>query len=108
MRKSPGFWFVYLLAWLPLAASYTTFYASHFGQSFSGALATSLIGVTPGALLGVGAVAACERLPWSPTRRVRFFSIHLFLAITYFGGWTGALRLLHWLEQQFTYASPLA
>jgi hypothetical protein len=106
MRKGSGFWFVYVLAWIPLAASYTTFYASHFGQSFSGALATSVSGVTPGALLGVGVVAACERLPWSPTRRVRFVATHLLLAIIYFGAWTGALRIVHRLEQQFTHALP--
>jgi len=108
MRKGPGFWSVYVLAWIPLAASYTTFYASHFGESFSGALATSLIGVTPGVLLGVGVVAACERLPWSPTRRVRFLATHLLLAIIYFGAWMGALRIVHWLEQQFTHASQIA
>lgn len=108
MRKGPGFWSVYVLAWIPLAASYTTFYASHFGESFSGALATSLIGVTPGVLLGVGVVAACERLQWSPTRRVRFLVIHLLLAIIYFGAWMGTLRIVYWLEQQFTHASQIA
>jgi len=108
MRKGPRFWLVYALAWSPLIASYTTFYTSHFGQSFPGSLVTSLTGVAPGALLGVGVVAVCEWLPWSPTRRVRFVATHLLLATIYFSAWMAALRIVHWLEQQFAYATQTA
>lgn len=91
-RRSARFWFVYFLAWIPFAASYTNFFTSHAGLAFSKALSIAMLGVCPGALLGVGVVIACERLPWSPKRRIRLLAIHLLLAITYFAGWMAGLH----------------
>jgi two-component sensor histidine kinase len=105
-RRSAWFWFVYFLAWIPFAASYTNFFTSHAGLAFSKALSIALLGVCPGALLGVGVVVACERLPWSPKRRLRLLAIHLLLAITYFAGWMAGLRLIRWLQSEFWHGAP--
>jgi sensor histidine kinase YesM len=100
VRRSFGFWFVYALAWLPFAASYVTFYVGHLGRTVADGITTSLTGVIPAALLGIGVVAICDRFPWSRKRRVWFVSVHLVLAICYFQVWMSAVRILFGLEQK--------
>jgi signal transduction histidine kinase len=100
VRKRFGFWLVYAVAWLPFAASYTTYYVRHLGRPLSEAVLTSLTGILPAALLGVGVIALCARLPWSGKRRALFVSTHLVLGVLYFEVWMGAVRLLSGLEEK--------
>src|SRR5258708_32707021 len=101
MRRSFRFWLVYGVAWLPYAASYVALFMSHLGQTFPVAIKASIFSVLPEALLGVGVVAVCERLPWSPDRRVRFLSIHLLLASFYVAVWSTLPSFIYGLTQRF-------
>ena len=100
MRRKFGFWLVYAVAWLPFAVSYVTFFFGHLGRSFGDAITTSLTGVVPAALLGVGVVAACDWIPWSGKQRAVFVSTHLILAVVYYELWMSAVRLFSGLEQK--------
>src|ERR1700752_1597727 len=91
MRRSFRFWLVYAIAWLPYAESYVSLFVSHLGRSFLGGIKESIFNVLPAALLGVGVVAVCQRLSWSPEHRLRFFSIHVTLACIYVALWTVAV-----------------
>ena len=99
MRRSFRFWLVYAIAWLPYAASYVSLFVSHLGRSVLGGIKESVFNVLPAALLGVGVVAVCERLPWSPDRRRRFLSLHLALAFVYVALWTVTVPLLYAVDQ---------
>jgi hypothetical protein len=83
-----------------MATSYVTFFVGHQGRTFSEAITTSLTGVIPAALLGVGVVAICDRLSWSRKRRVRFVSTHVVLGVLYYEVWMTVLRIFHGLEQR--------
>jgi two-component sensor histidine kinase len=100
MRRSFRFWLVYGVAWLPYAASYVALFVSHLGQTFPGAIKASILNVLPEALLGVGVVAVCQRLPWSPDHRVRFLSVHLLLASFYVALWSSLPSFIYGLEQR--------
>jgi hypothetical protein len=99
MRRGFSFWLVYAVAWLPYAASYVSLFVSHLGRSFLGGIKESVFNVLPAALLGVGVVAACESLPWSPSQRRRFFSIHLALGCVYVAVWTVAVPFLYAVDK---------
>src|SRR5262249_42509507 len=105
MRGRLRFWLVYGIAWLPYAASYVTLFVSHLGQTFLSAVKGSLFNVLPAALLGVGVVAVCERLPWSHDRRLRFFSVHLSLALLYVALWSITAPFLYAVEHVISYGS---
>lgn len=94
MRRRFRFWLVYSIAWLPYAASYVTLFVSHLGRSFPEALKGSLFNVIPAALTGVGVVAVCRRLTWSPQHRNQFLLVHLLLALLYSALWFVMVPLL--------------
>lgn len=106
MRKRLGFWLVYAVAWLPFLTSYTTYYFRHLGRPLSEAVLTSLTGIFPAALLGIGVIAICVRLPWSG-KPVLFVSTHLVLGVVYFELWMGAVRILSGLEAKIEKAGAL-
>jgi ABC-type multidrug transport system fused ATPase/permease subunit len=95
MRRSLRFWLVYSIAWLPYAASYVSLFVSHLGQTWIVAIRGSILNVLPAALLGVGVVAICRRLPWSQNRRYSFLSVHLVLASAYVVLWMNAVPFLN-------------
>src|SRR6266446_969628 len=103
MRKSFRFWLIYSVAWLPYAASYVALFVSHLGRTFFEAIKGSIFNVLPAALLGVGVVAICQRLPWSPDRRYRLLSVHLVLASVYVALGTIAVPLLYAVDQKIEY-----
>jgi sensor histidine kinase YesM len=108
MRKRLGFWFVYTLAWVPLATSYVTFYAGHLGEPLDRAITKSLTGVLPAASLGALIVALCERLPWSRKRRVTLLAVHAILAVLCFELWMAGVRVFYLLEQKIDSLSRLS
>src|ERR1700730_10101786 len=99
MRKSFRFWLIYCIAWLPYAASYMMLFVTHLGRTFFEAIKGSVLNVLPAALLGVGVVAVCQRLPWSPNRRYRFLSAHLVFASLYVALWMNAVPFLNAMGQ---------
>jgi len=105
MRRGFRFWFVYTISWLPYAASYASLYITHLGRTFSEAMKGSLFNVLPAALLGVGVVAVCQRLPWSPEHRRRFLSAHFVLAFLYTALWIITVRFLYAVAQKVEYGS---
>jgi hypothetical protein len=107
VRRSFAFWLVYAVAWLPLATSYVKFFVAHHGWTFSNAVATSLTGVIPAALLGAGVVAICDRFPWSRKRRVRFVSTHVVLSVVYYEVWMTLVRIFHGLQQRIEHGASV-
>jgi hypothetical protein len=107
VRRSFGFWFVYAVAWLPFAASYVTFFAGHLRWTFLDAVITSLTGVIPAALLGVGVVAVCDRFPWSRKQRIRFVSTHVVFGVVYYELWMSLVRIFHGLEQRIEHGASI-
>jgi signal transduction histidine kinase len=95
---------VYAVAWLPYAASYVALFVSHLGQTFLQAFKGAVFNVLPTALLGVGVVAICQRLHWSPERRRKFLSLHFAFASLYAVLSIAAVRLLYAVGQEIEYA----
>jgi hypothetical protein len=62
MRRRFQFWSVYAIAWLPLVTTYAMFFTRHLGRTLSDAIKTSILGVLPVALLGVGVVDEAYRI----------------------------------------------
>ena len=99
MRRTFRFWLVYGIAWLPYVASYVALFMSHLGRTFFEAIKGSILNVLPAALLGVGVVAVCQRLHWSPNRRYKFLSAHLVFASFYVTLWMNAVPFLNAMGQ---------
>jgi signal transduction histidine kinase len=103
MSRRFRFWLVYGVAWLPYTAGYVTLFVSHLGRGYPEALKDSLFNVLPAALAGVGVVAVCRRLPWSPQHRHKFLFVHFALALLYAAFWIVAVQFLfaadRWLAQ---------
>ena len=105
MGRRFRFWLVYTIAWLPYAASYASLFATHLGRPLFGAIKESIFNVLPAALLGIGVVAVCQRLPWSSDHRRGFLSVHLVLSVVYATLWSEMSRLLYLVDQRFEYGS---
>jgi len=105
MRKPLRFWLVYGIAWLPYVASYVALFVSHLGRTFFEAIKGSIFNVLPAALLGIGVVAICQRLPWSPNRRYRLLAVHLVLASVYVALGMAAVPFLYAVDQKIEYGS---
>jgi len=105
MRARLRFWLVYSIAWLPLAAGYVRLFVGHLNQTFAEGIRAAIFGVFPAAILGIGVVIICERLPWSIASRVRFLSIHLASSVLYFALWMATAQVLYALDQRIEYGS---
>src|SRR5438552_11367313 len=105
MRARLRFWLVYSIAWLPLAAGYVRLFVGHLNQTFAEGIRAAIFGVFPAAILGIGVVIICERLPWSIASRVRFLSIHLASSVLYFALWMATTQVLYALDQRIEYGS---
>ena len=99
MRKSLVFWLVYAVAWMILAASQLSFFLTHLGRSFLGAVKGALFNTLPAALFGIVVVIACKRLPWSEKRRYIFLGTHLLLLPSYIAVWLVGPPLLNAIDQ---------
>jgi len=99
MRKSLVFWLVYGVAWIILAASNFSFFYTHLGRSFPGAVKGALFNTLPPALFGIVVVMVCKRLPWSPSRRRVFLSAHLLLLSLYIAVWLTGSPFLNAVDQ---------
>jgi len=73
---------LYVLAWLPFVALYT-FAFSAGAATVSQGLTGALYYTVPPAVLGVGVIRACQAMPWSSRRWVRFFAKHIALALAF-------------------------
>lgn len=93
MKRGIRFWLVYGVAWLPYAVSYVAVFLQQ-GSSLSAAIADALVNVVTAAVLGVGVLWVCERLPWSLYKRPWFVPLHVVLAITYASLWVTAVSLV--------------
>jgi two-component system, LytTR family, sensor kinase len=94
MRRSPRFWLVYASAWLPYAVLYFLIFVSDGRGTVSHAVADVLSNVGTAALLGVGALAATERMRWSAMRPVAFFLAQTALALAYAVAWWAAIAVV--------------
>jgi two-component system LytT family sensor kinase len=94
MRRSPRFWLVYASAWLPYAVLYFLIFVSDGRGTVPLAVADVLSNVGTAALLGVGALAATERMRWSAVRPAAFFLTQTALALAYAVAWWAAIAVV--------------
>lgn len=86
-------WTLYAAAWLPMLAAY-------FGAIMAGggsALACFTLAVNntlPAALVGIGVVHACARIPWGSRGWGAFLGIHALLSIAYALAWCGGMMAM--------------
>jgi sensor histidine kinase YesM len=93
MKRRFRFWLVYCLAWLPYAFSYVAVFIQQ-GSSPGAAIADAATNVMTAAVLGIGVLWLCERLPWSFYKRPWFVPLHVVLAIVYAALWVSAVSLV--------------
>jgi hypothetical protein len=93
MKRRFRFWLVYCLAWLPYAFSYVAVFIQQ-GSSPGAAIRDAAANVVSAAVLGVGVLWLCRRLPWSLYKRPWFVPLHVVLAIAYAGLWVSAVSLV--------------
>jgi two-component system LytT family sensor kinase len=94
MRRSPRFWLVYASAWLPYAVLYFLIFVSDGRGTVPVAVADMLSNVGTAAVLGVGALAATERMRWPAMRPVAFFLAQTALAMAYAAAWWAAIAVV--------------
>ena len=98
MHRSPRFWLVYASAWLPYAVLYFLIFLSEGRSTVPDALADVLSNVGTAAVLGLGALAATDRMRWPATRPVAFFVAQAALALAYSVAWWAAIALVFTLR----------
>jgi two-component sensor histidine kinase len=78
-------WFLYALAWVPIATLYAAALAQEIpaGRAVQGAL----VSVGMAAFLGVGVWHLSGVIPWRPERAARFLGLHFLLAIAFVALW---------------------
>ena len=98
MRKrvdfTKRFFLIYCLAWVPYALSYIAVFLTESTLGFLDLVLMMSLSVVPAAILGIGVVSLCNKFDWPLHRRIWFFPLHIFLALTYSAVWTGVLLLL--------------
>ncbi len=94
MQRSPRFWLVYASAWLPYAVLYFLIFVSDGRGTVPVAVADMLSNVGTAAVLGVGALAATERMRWSAMRPVSFFLAQTALALAYAVTWWAMIAVV--------------
>ncbi|HST60812.1 MAG TPA: histidine kinase, partial [Longimicrobium sp.] len=98
MRRSPRFWLVYASAWLPYAVLYFLIFVSDGRGTVPHAVADMLSNVGTAAVLGVGALAATERMRWPAMRPTTFFLAQTALALAYAAAWWVAIAVVFTLR----------
>jgi signal transduction histidine kinase len=96
---SRRFWVVYTAAWLPYTAVYVATSFVVGSPTVFQAVVWTLCNVAPAALLGLGVLRFCDRLPWSRSREYWFFPVHIGAAAAYAVCWVAGLMLLIAIEQ---------
>ena len=97
--KTSKFWLVYAAAWLPYAASYVAVFLAQGSPSVFNAVLAMIFNIAPAALLGVGVLKICERIPWTWHRRPWFFLAHSGFAAAYCLLWVSIVMSLMTIEQ---------
>jgi len=82
-------------AWLPFFVVWVIFTISYAHYPFSSALLTSLVSMGSASLLGIGVGRVCRRWPWPAQVTLRFYLLHVLLALVYSSLWT---LIVFWLE----------
>jgi LytS/YehU family sensor histidine kinase len=82
-------WFLYALAWVPIAVLYAAALSQEVspGRAVQGAI----VSVTVAAILGVGVWRVSGMVPWRIDRVGRFLALHLLLAVAFVGLWIAAI-----------------
>lgn len=91
-------WTLYAAAWLPMLAAYFGAIMAG-GGSVRACLTLALNNTLPAAVVGIGVVHACERIPWGSRGRVAFLGIHALLAIAYSLAWCGGMLAMRTLVE---------
>lgn len=94
IRLTKRFWLIYALAWIPYALTYGAVFLTQAEARPIGLLAAIGRNIIPAALLGLGVIWICNRLPWPLHRRIWFFPLHFLFAAVYSLVWTGVLFFL--------------
>ncbi|MDX6290248.1 MAG: hypothetical protein QOH42_2047 [Blastocatellia bacterium] len=92
-KRRVRFWLVYTIAWLPYAASYVAIFLQE-GSSVRSAISDASSNVVSAAILGLGVLWICRRLPWSIYRRPWFFGVHVVLATLYAMLWVSTVSAI--------------
>lgn len=88
-----------LAAWLPFFTLWFLFALSFTRDRFSAILVGSLIGMGSAGVLGIPLWYVCRRWPWPLGFSLRFYLLHLFVAVTYAVAWTVAVYGLESLQR---------
>ena len=94
MRRSARFWLVYASAWLPYAVLYFLIFLSEGRVGVGEALADVLSNVGTAAVLGLGVLAATERIRRPAVRPVAFFLAQTGLALAYAAAWWAVIAVV--------------
>jgi len=97
VKRGLRFWLVYCLAWLPYAVSYVAVFVQQ-GSSLRSAIPDALTNIVSAAVLGIGVLAVCRRLPWSFYKRAWFVPLHVVLAIVYAALWVTVVSFVFTLQ----------
>jgi two-component system LytT family sensor kinase len=90
--RRPRFWLIYAAAWLPYAASYVAiFLVQSSAGGLYGAVTDMLYNVVSAAVLGLGVMWFCRRVPWTLHKHPWFFPAHLIAAALYSLSWCAAV-----------------
>jgi signal transduction histidine kinase len=93
IKRGFRFWLVYTIAWLPYAVSYVAIFIQQ-GSSIRSAISDASSNIISAAVLGLGVLWICRRLPWPIRRRPWFFGIHLILAALYAVLWVSTVSTI--------------
>ena len=82
-------------AWLPFFVVWVFFTIDYGHYPFRSALLTSLISMGSASLLGIAVGRVCRRWPWPAQVTLRFYLLHVLLAVVYAWLWN---LIVFWLE----------
>src|SRR5262249_48215863 len=83
------------IAWLPFFVVWVSFGMIYAHSSLGPALVTSLISMGSASMFGIAVWHVCQRLPWPLRVSVRFYLLHILLALLYAVLWN---LTVYWIE----------
>jgi two-component system LytT family sensor kinase len=83
----------YVAAWTPLVLIYALLIGASSGVSVRAAVEAAISTVALAAVLGVGVIWLSQRWSWPTRPTVRFFVVHVGMALLYAGAWDAAIVL---------------
>ena len=100
----------FFLAWIPLGLFWALLLLSYNGSNISpaAALESAVLSMGTAALLGLGVWRICGALPWPERVPLRFYGVHLVLALAYGATWQGMVSLFTAVETGRTLLSVMS